>query len=109
MMHYFMNISEAPRLVIQAGALVKGAEIFIFDIGEPVKIVDFAKNLIKWSGYTAGEIGIEFTGNWPGKKMFEELLKENEVYLEQEGSEDSYWEGDTDQAKRIAVVYGTVF
>jgi FlaA1/EpsC-like NDP-sugar epimerase len=47
MMHYFMNISEAPRLVIQAGALVKGAEIFIFDIGEPVKIVDFAKNLIK--------------------------------------------------------------
>lgn len=41
--------------------------------------------------------------------MFEELLKENEVYLEQEGSEDSYWEGDTDQAKRIAVVYGTVF
>jgi len=83
MMHYFMNISEAPRLVIQAGALAKGGEIFVLDMGKPVKIVDLAKNLIKLSGYTVEEIGIEFTGIRPGEKLFEELLNENEVHPEQ--------------------------
>ncbi|MFB4163878.1 polysaccharide biosynthesis protein [Alteribacillus sp. JSM 102045] len=83
MTRYFMTIPEASRLVIQAGALAKGGEIFLLDMGEPVKIVDLAKNLIKLSGYSEDEVGIEFTGMRPGEKMFEELLKDDEVYPEQ--------------------------
>lgn len=75
---YFMTIPEASRLVIQAGALGSSGEIFALDMGEPVRIVDLAKNLIQLSGYKEGEIEIEFTGLRPGEKMHEEIYGENE-------------------------------
>lgn len=83
MVRYFMTIPEASRLVIQAGALANGGEIFVLDMGDPIKIVELAKNLIKLSGYAIDDIGLSYTGIRPGEKLFEELLAEDEVHEQQ--------------------------
>jgi FlaA1/EpsC-like NDP-sugar epimerase len=80
-MRYFMSIPEAAQLVLQAGAMGAGGEIFLLDMGEPVKIVDLARDMIRLAGYTEQQIGIRFTGLRPGEKLFEELLASDEATL----------------------------
>jgi FlaA1/EpsC-like NDP-sugar epimerase len=78
---YFMSIPEAAQLVMQAGLMGEGGEIFVLDMGEPVRIVDLARDMIKLSGLEADEISILFTGLRPGEKLYEELLADDEHTL----------------------------
>jgi len=81
MRRYFMSIPEATQLVLQAGLMGRGREIFVLDMGEPVKIVDLARDLIRLSGLTESDVRIEFTGMRPGEKLYEELLADDERTL----------------------------
>ena len=81
---YFMTIKEASQLILQAGAQGIGGEIFVLDMGQPVKIVDLAKHLIKLSGKKITDVGIVFTGLRPGEKMYEELFYKQEGLIKTE-------------------------
>lgn len=76
---FFMSIPEAAQLVLQAGLMGEGGQIFVLDMGEPVRIVDLARDMIRLSGLSADDIRIEFTGLRPGEKLFEELLADGEA------------------------------
>jgi len=80
-MRYFMSIPEAVQLVLQAGLMGKGGEIFVLDMGEPVRIADLARDLIRLSGYTEDDIAIVYTGLRPGEKLYEEPLAADENTL----------------------------
>jgi FlaA1/EpsC-like NDP-sugar epimerase len=81
MRRYFMSIPEAAQLVLQAGLMGRGREIYVLDMGDPVKIVDLARDLIRLSGLTESDVRIEFTGLRPGEKLYEELLADDETTL----------------------------
>lgn len=78
---FFMSIPEAAQLVLQAGLMGQGGEIFVLDMGEPVRIADLAKLMIRLSGKSEDEIRIEYTGLRPGEKLYEELLTDTETTL----------------------------
>ena len=83
MIRYFMTIAEACQLVLEASVMADGGEVFVFDMGEPVKIVDLAKNMIRLAGYTPDvDIKIEFIGERPGEKLYEEVFSKNEKMKE---------------------------
>jgi FlaA1/EpsC-like NDP-sugar epimerase len=81
MTRYFMTIPEATQLVMQAGVMGQDGDIFVLDMGEPVKIVDLARQLIRLSGFAEADIRIEYTGMRPGEKLYEELLADAETTL----------------------------
>ena len=78
---YFMTIPEAARLVLQAAAIGESGQVLVLDMGEPVKIVDLARDLIRMAGHAPDEIAIEFTGLRPGEKLYEELLADADATI----------------------------
>jgi len=78
---YFMSIPEAAQLVLQAGLMGNGGQIFVLEMGDPVRIVDLARDMIRLSGFSEEDIRIEFTGLRPGEKLYEELLSDRESTL----------------------------
>jgi FlaA1/EpsC-like NDP-sugar epimerase len=104
MQRYFMTIPEASQLVLQAGAIGKGGEIFVLDMGQPMRIVDLARQMIERSGLRVGEdIAIEFTGVRPGEKLFEELAGRQEETCPTSHSKIRVWqlpEADGDEVER---------
>ncbi|MBQ8078085.1 MAG: polysaccharide biosynthesis protein, partial [Eubacterium sp.] len=104
---YFMTIPEAAHLVCQAGGLAKGGEVFVLDMGEPVRIMDLAENMIRLSGYTVDEIGIEITGLRPGEKLYEELAMESELATREKTANEKIYvtqPKDIDEAKFDAMI-----
>ncbi len=104
---YFMTIPEAAQLVCQAGGLAKGGEVFVLDMGEPVRIMDLAENMIRLSGYTVDEIGIEITGLRPGEKLYEELAMESELATREKTANEKIYvtqPNDIDEAKFDAMI-----
>jgi FlaA1/EpsC-like NDP-sugar epimerase len=81
MQRYFMSIPEAAQLVLQAAFMGKGGEIYVLDMGEPVKIADLARELIRLSGFAENDVRIEYTGLRPGEKLYEEPLADAEKTL----------------------------
>ncbi len=104
---YFMLIPEAAQLVLQAGLMGQGGEIFVLEMGEPIRIVDLARDMIRLSGFSDEDIKIDFTGLRPGEKLFEELLTDNEHTLvtphpklriaRAETAPDVQWQADLDR------------
>jgi len=103
MRRYFMTIPEASQLVMQAGAIGKGGEIFVLDMGEQIKILDLAEALIRRSGLRVGEdIMIEFTGIRPGEKLYEELANDNEQTRPTSQKKIRVWELPPASAQQVA-------
>ena len=102
MQRYFMSITEAAQLVLQAGAMGKGGEIYVLDMGEPVKIVDLARDMITLSGLRPGiDIDISFAGIRPGEKLFEELSNEHEDIGDTAHSKIGIWKHRRDDPKAV--------
>lgn len=110
---YFMLIPEAAQLVLQAGLMGQGGEIFVLEMGEPVRIADLARDMIRLSGFSEDDIRIEYTGLRPGEKLYEELLTDNERSLptphsglrvaKAEAAPDAGWQRDLDDWLNEAV------